>query len=55
MSTNNGYYYSKGGLDYRDKLLALVFEYVENGGTSAREILTLIQSTFPDDPELAGE
>jgi len=54
MTTTEGYYYSKGGLDYRDKLLALMFEYVENGGTSAREILIFIQSTFPDAPELAG-
>jgi hypothetical protein len=53
MTTIEGYYYSKGGLDYRDKLLALAFEYVENGGTSAREVLTLLQSTFPDDPELS--
>jgi hypothetical protein len=52
MTTTEGYYYSKGGLDFRDKLMSLVFEYVENGGASAKDLLTILQSTFPDDPEL---
>ena len=53
MTTTEGYYYSKGGLDFRDKLLALAYEYVENGGASARDLLTILQSTFPDDAELS--
>ena len=54
MTTTAGYYYSKGALDYRDKILALAFEYAENGGTSAKDILTLLTSTFPDDAELSA-
>jgi hypothetical protein len=54
MTPTDSYYYSKGGLDYRDKILALAIEYVENGGASAKDILTLLQSTFPDDAELTS-
>ena len=54
MTTTEGYYYSKGGLDYRDKVLALAYDYVENGGSSAKGLLTVIQDTFPDDPLVDG-
>jgi hypothetical protein len=44
--TTYAYYYSKGGLDYRDKLLALLSTMPK--GSSALQAFYLVLNQFPD-------
>ncbi len=45
--TLKSFFYSKGALDYRDKILAVVNEAVHH--STASDIFYLLVNTFPDD------